>query len=192
MHNTGRAPLRATKGLGGLFGGLSGVRGRLPPRGRSPQRHRPKMAAAASAPALSARLPQRHVAAGGGGGDWGPAEGLPGAAAPKGPDIGTGTQTGTHTGTGTALHRRLGPRGAAAGLALPPGVHLQGGPGPRGEQEPAPSPPPGSPVVTGQGGAEIASRLLPLNALNRENRVSSPWVPCRQQVWVAGTLIFFN
>lgn len=188
MHNTGRAPLRATKVLGSLFGGLSGVRGRLPPRGRSPQRHRPKMAAAASAPALSARLPQRHVAAGGGGSDWGAAEGLPGTAAPKGPGIGTGTQTGT----GTALHRRLGPRGAAAGLALPPGVHLQGGPGPRGEQEPAPSPPPGSPVVTGQGGAEIASRLLPLNALKRENRVSSPWVPCRQQVWVAGTLIFFN
>uniref|UniRef100_A0A8B9TFB6 DNL-type zinc finger n=1 Tax=Anas platyrhynchos TaxID=8839 RepID=A0A8B9TFB6_ANAPL len=50
------------------------------------------MAAAASAPALSARLPQRHVAAGGGGGDLGPAEGLPGTAAPKGPDIGTGTQ----------------------------------------------------------------------------------------------------
>lgn len=100
------------------------------------------MAAAASAPALSARLPQRHVAAGGGGSVFGPAEGFPGTAAPKGPDIGTGTQTGTHTGTGTALHRRLGPRGAAAGLALPPGVHLQGGPGLRGEQEPAPSRPP--------------------------------------------------
>lgn len=168
MHNPGRAPLRATKGLGGLFGGLSGAWGRLPPRGRSPQRRRPKMAAAASAPALSARLLQRHVAAGGGGGGAGPAEGLPGTAAPKGPDIGTGTQTGT----GTALHRRLGPRGAAAGLALPPGVHLQGGPRPRGEQEPAPSPPrpPGSRVVTGQGGAEIASRLLPLNALKREKQ----------------------
>lgn len=106
------------------------------------------MAAAASAPALSARLPQRHVAAGGGGSDWGPAEGLPGTAAPKGPGIGTGTQTGT----GTALHRRLEPRGAAAGLALPPGVHLQGGPGLRGEQEPAPSPPPGQPCGDRAGG----------------------------------------